>query len=195
MNTLYTKIYSISSRNDVKQVIGYLKHTLKSPSAANNLYNLVNSTVKKLQTFPYKHPKIDDPLLASYHIRYVTLKSYLLFYTVTEETKTIYIIRFLYSRRNWQHILQRTVQYDEYLSKNITCYVHEEQEEYGKQFKKEHNNMPETQNTNIDNENFDKEKARQELFNELQKGLDDIKAGRTVPAEEVFAMLREELEK
>ena len=195
MNTLYSKIYSISSRNDVKQVIGYLKHTLKSPSAANNLYNLVNSTVKKLQTFPYKHPKIDDPLLASYHIRYVTLKSYLLFYTVTEETKTIYIIRFLYSRRNWQHILQRTVQYDEYLSKNITCYVHEEQEEYGKQFKKEHNNMPETQNTNIDNENFDKEKARQELFNELQKGLDDIKASRTVPAEEVFAMLREELEK
>lgn len=31
-------------------------------------------------------------------------------------------------------------------------------------------------------------------YNELQKGLDDIAAGRTLPAEEVFAMLRRELE-
>lgn len=107
----------------------------------------------------------------------------------------IYIIRFLYSRSDWKRILKHYVQYDEYLTGFTGGYVHEEQEEYSKQFKKEHNNMPETQNTNIDNENFDEEKARQELFNELQKGLDDIKAGRTIPAEEVFAMLREELEK
>ena len=132
MNMPYSKVYSISSRNDVKQAIEYLKLTLKTPGAANNLYNLVESTAKKLQTFPYKHPEIDDPLLASYHIRYIPIKKYLLFYTVVEATKTIYIIRFLYSRRNWQHILQHTIQYDEYLSKNTGGYVHEKQEKFKK---------------------------------------------------------------
>lgn len=189
MNTLYSKNYSISSRNDVKQAINYLKHTLKSPNAAKNLYHLVESTTKKLQTFPYKHPKIDDPLLCSYHIRYVAIKSYLFFYTVTEETKTIYIIRFLYSRRDWQHILQHTVQYDEYLSQNTGGYVHEEQEEYGKQFKKEPTSMTESPITANDNIEFDEDIARQELLNELQKGLDDIKTGRVYSEEEVNAML------
>ena len=43
--------------------------------------------------------------------------------------------------------------------------------------------------------NYDALTARLELYDELQKGLDDIAAGRTIPAEKVFAMLREELEK
>lgn len=194
MNTLYSKIYSISSHNDVKQAINYLKHTLKSPNAAKNLYYLVESTAKKLQTFPYKYSKIDDPLLDSYHIRYVAIKNYLLFYTVTEETKIIYIIRFLYSRIDWQHILQHTVRYDEYLSQNTYGYVHEEQEEYGKQFRKEPTSIPGTPNSTNHDNNFGKDAARQELLSELQKGLDDIKAGRTIPAEEVHARLAKKFE-
>ncbi len=194
MNILYSKIYSISSRNDVKQAIQYLKHTLKNTVAANRLFALVETTAENIKSFPYRYPAIDDLLLAPYKIRYVPLNNYLLFYTVTEETKTIYIVRFLYSRRDWKHILQRTVQYDEYLSKNTTYYVHEEQEEFGKQFKKESSTMTETINNSTPNDNFAEETARQELYNELKKGLDDIAAGRTIPAEEVFAILRKELE-
>ena len=36
--------------------------------------------------------------------------------------------------------------------------------------------------------------ARFELYNKIQEGMDDIAAGRTVPADEVFKMLRAELE-
>ena len=36
--------------------------------------------------------------------------------------------------------------------------------------------------------------ARFELYNELQKGLDDIAAGRTYSEEEVFAMLDKKFE-
>lgn len=191
---IYTKIYSNASSNDVNQAIHYLKHSLKNPTAANKLYSLVESTARKLQTFPYKHPMLDDQFLAMYEIRYIAVNNYLLFYTVTEETKTIYIVRFLYSRSNWKHILKHTIKYDEYLSSYTGSYVHEEIEEYGKQFKKEHNNMQENRDVNIDNNNFDEEKARQGLYNELQKGLDDIAAGRTIPADEAFAKLRKELE-
>lgn len=191
----YSIQYSLIAERDIDRATNYIMHNLKNPLAAHRLQLQEISSVKNLLHFPFKYPLIDDLLLAPYKIRYLPVNNYMLFYTIIEETKTIYIVRFLYSRSDWKRILKHYVQYDEYLT-GFTCgYVHEEQEKYGKQFKKEHNNMPETQNTNIDSENFDEEKARQELFNELQKGLDDIKAGRTVPAEEVFAMLREELEK
>lgn len=42
--------------------------------------------------------------------------------------------------------------------------------------------------------NYDDITARLELYDELKKGLDDIAAGRTIPAEEVFAMFRKKFE-
>jgi len=192
---IYTVKYSEHTNQDINRAVDYLMDILKSPQAAYRLRLEAQSSIANLKTFPCKHPIIQDLFLSFYEIRYIQIKNHLAFYKVIEETKTIYVIRFLYARSDWKRILHKTILYDEYISENTGGYVHEEQEEYGKQLKKEHNNMPETQNTNIDNENFDEEKARKELFNELQKGLDDIKAGRTVPAEEVFAMLREELEK
>lgn len=49
--------------------------------------------------------------------------------------------------------------------------------------------MTENPNTTNDNIELDEDTARQELLSELQKGLDDIEAGRTIPAEEVHAKL------
>lgn len=190
----YSIYYTASAERDIDNALDYIASNLKNPLAALRLQQLEQSLVNNLINFPYKHPYVYDPLLTPYEIRFVPIKSYLLFYTIIEETKTIYIVRFLYARSDWQHILQYTVQYDEYLSQNTGGYVHEEQEEYGKLFKKEVNLMPEIQNINIDNDNFDEEKARQELYDEIKKGLDDIATGRTVPADEVFAKLRKELE-
>lgn len=42
--------------------------------------------------------------------------------------------------------------------------------------------------------NYDDLTARLELYDELQKGLDDIAAGRTIPAEEVHARLEKKFE-
>ena len=127
----YTIKYSTSSKIDIKTSITYINNVLQNPFAGNRLRIEVQATVRNLKEYPYKHPIITDLLLTSYKIRFVQIKNYLLFYTVTEEIKTIYIVRFLYSRRNWQRILKSYVQYDEYLSKNTAYYVHENQEEYG----------------------------------------------------------------
>ena len=109
---------------------GHLKHTLKNQYAANKLFRTIEATVENLKLFPNRHPIIDDSLLRLYEIRYVTVNNYLLFYRSIEETKTIYIIRFLYARSDWKRILHNTISYDEYISENIINYIHEEQEEY-----------------------------------------------------------------
>ena len=38
-------------------------------------------------------------------IRFVPVKNYLLFYIVREDEQKVYVLRFLYSKRNWQKIL------------------------------------------------------------------------------------------
>lgn len=187
---IYTIQYSTSSKNDLRIAVDYINNVLLNHSAGNRLRIKIQSTIKNLKVFPHKHPLIDDLMLTPYKIRFLPIKNYLLFYTIIEETKTIYIVRFLYSRSDWQRILKHYIQYDEYLSQNTGGYVHEEQEDYyGKHFVKEMVEMTENPNTTNDNIELDEDTARQELLSELQKGLDDIEAGRTIPAEEVHAKL------
>jgi len=191
---IYTIRYSENTQKDINKAVDYIIDILKNPQAAYNLRLEAQTAIESLNIFPCKHPVIKDLFLAFHEIRYIQIKNYLAFYKVIEETKTIYIVRFLYARSNWKRIVHDTVLYDEYICENTGSYVHEEQEEYGKQFKKERNNIPENQDVNINNDNFDEEKARQELYDEIKKGLDDIAAGRTVPADVIFARLRKELE-
>ena len=58
-----------------------------------------------LAVFPEKHSLVTDPVLNAWGIRLTTVKDYLVFYTVSEEEKCIYIIRFFYGKRNWNAIL------------------------------------------------------------------------------------------
>jgi len=191
---IYSKEFSKAAIKDIRRTNLYLKDTLKNRNASSRLITSTEAKVNELIIFPFQHPIVQDPVLKLYKIRYAQIKNYLIFYTVDENSKIVYIVRFLYARSDWNNILKKSIQYDEYLSEITGGYVHEEQEVYGKQFKKEQNHILENRDINIDNNNFDEEKSRKELFNELQKGLDDIKAGRTIPAEEVFAKLKKKFE-
>lgn len=129
---IYSKEFSKAAVKDIRQTNSYLKNILKNKSAAHNLINATEATVGDLIVFPNSYPIVKDSVLAFYKIRYVQIKNYLMIYTVNEDTKTVYIVRFLYSRSDWQRILKHYIQYDEYLADSTDGYVHEEQEEYGK---------------------------------------------------------------
>lgn len=51
--------------------------------------------------------KVDDPVLASWGIRFVIINNYLAFYTIDEEKQTVIIVRFLYQKSNWTSILRQ----------------------------------------------------------------------------------------
>ncbi len=50
---------------------------------------------------------VDDPVLASWGIRFVIVNNYLAFYTIDEEKQTVIIVRFLYQKSNWTSILRQ----------------------------------------------------------------------------------------
>lgn len=129
---IYFKEFSKAAIQDIRKTSHYLKDTLKNRAAAERLITSAEAKVNELIIFPCQHPIVSDPLLALYKIRYAQIKNYLMFYTVNEDTKTVYIVRFLYSRSDWQGILKKSIHYDKYLSDETGGYVHEEQEEFTK---------------------------------------------------------------
>ena len=131
---IYTVKYSEHTNQDINRAVDYLMDILKSPQAAYRLRLEAQSSIANLKTFPCKHPIIKDLFLSFYEIRYIQIKNHLAFYKVIEETKTIYVIRFLYARSDWKRILHKTILYDEYISENTGGYVHEEQEEFRKEY-------------------------------------------------------------
>ena len=62
-------------------------------------------------------------------ITLVTAGWLLLFYIVREDEKIVYVLRFLYSRRNWQKILRKHLENE--IFDLTTHYIQEETEKYG----------------------------------------------------------------
>lgn len=127
---IYTVKYSEHTNQDINKAVDYLMDILKNPQAAYRLRLETQSSIANLKTFPRKHPVIQDLFLSFYEIRYIQIKNYLAFYRIIEETKTIYVIRFLYARSDWKRILHKTILYDEHISENASGYIHDEQKAY-----------------------------------------------------------------
>ena len=55
---------------------------------------------------PERFALVNDKLLAAWGIRFVQVKNYLAFYTVSQTSNTVYVLRFLYGKSDWMSILR-----------------------------------------------------------------------------------------
>ena len=85
----------------------HIEFSLKNPDAADNLLDAATEQIGSLADLPQKFRLVDDPVLASWGIRFVIINNYLAFYTIDEEKQTVIIVRFLYQKSNWTSILRQ----------------------------------------------------------------------------------------
>lgn len=102
----YAVLYTKTAVNDLDQAIDYIDHILLNPSAADHLLDTLESKLDHLKDFPKTHELVDDPFFKAHGIRYIAVKNYLAFYTVDEDQHIVYIIRFLYAKRDWINVLK-----------------------------------------------------------------------------------------
>ena len=95
-----------TAEHDIMRAVDYIEFTLKNPQAADNLLDAVTKQIGTLSDFPQKFRLVDDPVLASWEIRFVIINNYLAFYTIDEEKQTVIVVRFLYQKSNWCSILR-----------------------------------------------------------------------------------------
>ncbi len=96
-----------SAEHDIIRAADYIEFTLKNPDAADNLLDSITEQIGSLAIMPQKFTLVDDPVLASWGIRFVIINNYLAFYTIDEERQIVIVVRFLYQKSNWTSILQQ----------------------------------------------------------------------------------------
>lgn len=125
----YKIIYTQKALADLDAVASYIKLKLCNISASDRIIENFFGEGDSLASFPTLYPLCNDAFLRAWGIRFVPVKNYLLFYVVREDEKTVYVLRFLYSRRNWQKILRKHLE-DEIFDLT-THYIQEKTEKYG----------------------------------------------------------------
>ena len=102
-------MYSLSitdlAEDDILSAVRYTASVLKAPIAANNLLDEIERHEEILANTPNIYPFAKDEYLAEKGVKFVMVKNFIMFYMVNEDEKTVTVIRFLHSRRDWKNIL------------------------------------------------------------------------------------------
>ena len=96
-----------AAEKDLNSALDYIEYVLLNPQAADDLLENVEKEIQELSDFPEKYALIDDPVLKAWGVRYTVIKNYLAFYAVSEEEYKVFIVRFLYGKRDWTTILKQ----------------------------------------------------------------------------------------
>ena len=102
---MYELVYLPVAKSDIENIVLYISKKLSSPKTALNLLDAFEQAANALKVFPYAHEvyKFSKPLSKEY--RYVTVKNYIIFYTVFEDKKVVEIRRVLYGKMDFSKII------------------------------------------------------------------------------------------
>lgn len=96
-----------SAERDLIRAADHIEFVLKNPKAADDLLDEADKQINSLSDFPEKFRLVDDPVLASWGIRFVIVNGYLTFYTISEEENLVIVVRFLFQKSNWNAIIRQ----------------------------------------------------------------------------------------
>lgn len=93
------------AEKDLYEIGTYISKELLEPETAKKVILKVVKVINSLGDMPLRNALVADERLAYKGIRKIIVDNYIVFYIVTEENKTVIIIRILYGRRNWMNLL------------------------------------------------------------------------------------------
>lgn len=103
----YNIYITATAERDILRAADHIEFTLKNPTAADHLLDAVTEQINSLDDMPEKFRLVDDPVLASWEIRFVIVNNYLAFYTIDKRKQLVIVVRFLYQKSNWNSILRQ----------------------------------------------------------------------------------------
>lgn len=101
----YNILITRPAEEDLYRINSYISKELLEPEIAKSMISKIAKEINFLDHMPFRNALAADERLAYKGIRKVIVDNYIIFYIVTEENKTVTIIRILYSRRNWISLL------------------------------------------------------------------------------------------
>ncbi len=96
-----------AAERDLNRAVDHITFVLKNPKATDDLLDEAEKQINSLSELPERFRLVDDPVLSSWGIRFVIVKGYLAFYTVSKEKSLVTVVRFLFQKSNWNSILRQ----------------------------------------------------------------------------------------
>jgi toxin ParE1/3/4 len=101
----YNVVITKPAQRDLLDIFDYIAFDLREPVTASNLLSKVRLKVKSLEEFPERNNIISEPKYAKQNVRWCPIENYVIFYQVTEVQTSVNILRVLYKKHNWEHLL------------------------------------------------------------------------------------------
>lgn len=101
----YKVLMTKPAADDLQAIAEYISEELLEPVIAKNLVGKIKEAVMSLDKLPIRHALVTDERLAAQGIRKLIVENYIAFYVISEKDETVTVIRILYGRRDWEHLL------------------------------------------------------------------------------------------
>jgi toxin ParE1/3/4 len=90
-----------SAENDLISIGNYIKYELLEPKIAEKTVSNIIDKIESLEKMPFKHKLVND----FEGIRKIIVNNYIIFYSASEKSKEVKIVRVLYARRDWINLI------------------------------------------------------------------------------------------
>jgi toxin ParE1/3/4 len=101
----YKVLMTEPAAEDLQSIARYIADELLEPAIAKKLVGKIKASVMSLAKLPTRHALVADERIAAQEIRKLIVENYIAFYVISEKDATVTVIRILYGRRDWEHIL------------------------------------------------------------------------------------------
>ena len=93
------------AQRDLLEITEYISSELGAPVAAVSLAEKIVTASERLGEFPYSCPVYAPIRPLKHEYRRLRVENYLLFYCVSENEKTVTVMRIIYARRDLERLL------------------------------------------------------------------------------------------
>ncbi len=108
MSQSYTVIYSPEALNDLRDIYSYIAFELLVPSTAEGQVNRIRKAIRALDIMPARNPIVDWEPWKSLGMHKIPVDNFIIFYTVSDDSQTVTIIRIVYGGRDIKSIAFET---------------------------------------------------------------------------------------
>ncbi|MCL1975952.1 MAG: type II toxin-antitoxin system RelE/ParE family toxin [Firmicutes bacterium] len=91
------------AEQDIDEIFAYISVGLSAPQAAVKTIDVIQAAVERICQFPFSCPLLNEALLRERGFRMLVVDNFNIFYTTKDEI--IVIMRVLYSRRNYENLI------------------------------------------------------------------------------------------
>lgn len=101
----YDIVVTNPAQDDLEEILNYISVDLSASKSAIEMLNKIKSIFENLSINPLMYPLCNIDNLKAKNYRKAVINNYLMFYRVDDKNETIYIMRFIYGRRDYINLI------------------------------------------------------------------------------------------